>query len=228
MAKTTKFINGVFITIIIYFIAILLGFYLNKIVPIFSPTFWTHSLMLLLSILVIYLFKKDVHYQISLPKFKKTLKPILFGCLTSIIVPMIVTIIILAFGGKLEGSKLMENITPLQAIIFIFIYGPIAEELLFRGFLLNYLAPLSNRSIVIFKRHISLSVIIAALMFGLAHFILLASGQSISFVINTFCFTFTLGIFSGYYQTKYHNNAYAIITHMSGNLFAVLVLILTY
>jgi len=227
MTKVTKLIYGIFITIIIYFIAILLGAYLNKIFPFLSPTFWTHSLMILLSILVISFFKKDVHYQISLPKFKKTLKPILFGILASIIVPMIVTMIIIALGGDVESMKLMQNLTPLQAIIFILIYAPIAEELLFRGFLLNYLLPLKDKHITFFKRNISLPVIIAAIMFGCAHFVLLASGQSISFVIKIFCFTSVLGVIAGYYQEKYHNNAYAIITHIAGNLFAIIVLLLS-
>ncbi|MFA7116848.1 MAG: CPBP family intramembrane glutamic endopeptidase [Bacteroidales bacterium] len=220
--KMTRLINSLLLTILIYAVALLFGHYINPSNEFFSPSFGTHTLMLVLSILVIHLFKRDVHYIISWPKFKRIWKPILYGILTAIVVNMVIAGITALCGGKNEGMKILNNSNFWQIFIFIFIYASIAEELLFRGFLQNILSPLKDKYIKIFKIKLSLPVIIAAIMFGFAHTILLLSGQSIVFVIRIVIFTFTLGLFAGYYQEKYNNNAYAIITHMAGNLMGLL------
>lgn len=70
------------------------------------------------------------------------------------------------------------KLNPVQFLLFVVIAASIAEELLFRGFLLNLLAPLKQRGIKILNRKISLSVMISALLFGLAHLSLASFGYS--------------------------------------------------
>jgi membrane protease YdiL (CAAX protease family) len=125
-------------------------------------------------------------------------------------------------GGEIEKHPLLSQMTPLQVLIFVFFYASIAEELLFRGFLLNFLDSDNFKGITILKRKFSTPVITSALMFGLAHLILLTTGVGILFILRIVIFTFVLGLFAGYYQEKYNNNIFAIIVHMSGNIFAVL------
>lgn len=87
--------------------------------------------------------------------------------------------------------------------------------------MLNLLKPLNTKGITVFKRKISLPVILSAIAFGLAHLILIKYGVGVLFLIKIVLFTTSLGIVAGYYQEKYDNNAYAIIVHMGGNLFGV-------
>ena len=109
--------------------------------------------------------------------------------------------------------------------LYIYLY-PIAEEVLFRGFLQNILKPFKFKGIKIFKKHVSVPVIISAIVFGLVHLIVIISGSGTLFVIRTVVFATTLGLIAGYYQEKYNNNAYAIIVHMASNFLALAAVLL--
>jgi membrane protease YdiL (CAAX protease family) len=173
---------------------------------------------------------KHVKYNIAWPKFKKTLKPILFGFLAAVIVNAFMIALTKGLGGEVESHFAFDLMSPLQVFLFIFIYASVTEEVLFRGFLQNILKPLKDKGVKIFKRHISVPVIIGAIVFGLAHLILITSGANTFFIVRTLVFTFSLGLIAGYYQEKYDNNAYAIIVHMGGNfmgLIAALLMTLT-
>jgi len=222
MKNKERLIYGITISVVIFLIATQTGIILNFKTDFIPSSFLTHSIMLLLSIGVIYLLRKNVEYKISLPTFKKSLKPVLFGILTTIIVNILMTVFIKIAGGKIEIHPALSEMTPLQVFIFVFIYASIAEEFLFRGFLLNILKPIRLKGLNIFKRKISISVIISAVAFGLAHLILITAGVGALFLVRIVIFTTVLGLIAGYYQEKYNNNAYAIIVHMAGNLLAVL------
>ena len=226
MKKNEIVIYGLIITLVIYLTAIFVGnkFQLN--VDFIADTFVTHTTMLLLSIIAIFVFKNKVNYSISLPKFNQIIKPILFAVLVNIVINVSINIITKILGGTLEVHPLLVKMTPMQVFVFVFIYASIAEELLFRGFLLNILKPLKNIGITILKRKISISVIISAVAFGLAHLVLIRTGVGVIFLIRILLFTTTLGLIAGYYQEKHDNNAFAIIVHMAGNSIAVIAAII--
>jgi membrane protease YdiL (CAAX protease family) len=163
-----------------------------------------------------------VDYKISLPRFKETLKPVLFGILTAIIINVFMGMITKILGGRIEAHPALVKMSPFQIFIFVFIYASIAEEVLFRGFLLNILKPLKTKGMRIFRRNISIPVIISAVAFGLGHLILITTGVSGLFLLRIVIFTTVLGLIAGYYQEKYNNNAFAIIVHMAGNLIGVI------
>ena len=76
--KTNKQIStGLIITVVIFIISTFLGSKLNIETDLIPNGFLTHTTMLLLSIFVIYSFRKYVNYKISFPEFKKIFKPIL-------------------------------------------------------------------------------------------------------------------------------------------------------
>ena len=222
MKNNERIIYGLIITIIIFALATFVGSKIHLDIDFFPNSFVTHSLMLLLSIVVIYSLKKNVNYNISLPKFKKLLKPILFGLLATVIVNVLMTFLTIALGGKVEAHAALTKMSPLQIFVFVFIYASIAEEMLFRGFLMNILKPLKAKGINILKRKISVPVIISAFAFGLAHLILITTGAEGIFLLRIVVFATILGLISGYYQEKYDNNAFAIIIHMSGNSIGVI------
>lgn len=216
--KTLKsIIYGLLLTSIIFVVASLLGQRIGLGVDFIPYTFVTHTAMLVLAVLAIAAFQKSVDYKFSIPKFKKILRPVLFGVLAQIVVNVPFSIITMALNGEVESHPAFDVMSPLQVFVFVFIYASIAEELLFRGFLQNMLKPLSTKGIIIFKRFLSVPVIISAVAFGLAHTILFTAGVGIAFVVRVVVFTMVLGLLAGYYQEKFNNNAFAIIVHMAGN-----------
>jgi len=189
-------------------------------------TILTLSSELILSIIAIKFFKTD--FNIKLPKFKSALKVFFTGFGVAIITMMIMNIIeMLITGHNLgEGHPIMNSMTIVQVFFLVFIGASIAEEFLFRGFLLNMLSSLKTIKLKIFKKEIGLHIIISGLMFGLAHLGLLMSGSSFNFVLKIIIFATVLGWFAGYFQEKYKNTSYAILTHMGANLMGVLGMVL--
>ena len=193
----------------------------------FFPNFALSGfIILILAIVLIVAFRKQLDYRIAVPKFNQIWKPVLFGLLTSLVINILTGIITTAFHGKIEGHPALMNASVLQFVLFTLILAPVAEEHLFRGFLQNYLKPLGNKGITVFHRRISLPVLIAALAFSLSHLGLLASGVGTAFMIRTALFTFILGTIAGYYQEKYNNIVPAILVHMAGNLMGMLPVVL--
>lgn len=184
----------------------------------FPDSFVTHSIILLLSLVVLVAFKKHMDFNISIPYPSSLGRPVLFGLLTTVGVNLILALIINTIGIAPEVHPALAKNTALQTFLFIFIYASVSEELLVRGFLQNVLAPLSHLKIVVFKRTLTLPVIVSAVVFGLLHLILLTTGASTLFVVRIVIFTTALGLVAGYYQEKYNNFVYAVLVHMAGNL----------
>lgn len=222
MQNKERIAYGVAITVAVFVISTLVGSKLQINVDFIPHSFVQHTLMLVLSIGLIYGLRKIVDYKIALPQFKKTIKPILYGLLATIAVNISMAAITKLPSGKVEVHGALNAMSPLQVFVFIFIFASIAEELLFRGFLMNMLKPITTKGLVIFKRNISIPVIISAVAFGLGHLILITTGAGWLFLLRVVVFTTVLGLIAGYYQEKYDNNAYAIIVHMSGNLMSVI------
>jgi membrane protease YdiL (CAAX protease family) len=220
MKNNERILYGIIITIAVFTTANFLG---SKIQMAFAPfTFFNHTLMLIFSIGMIFGMKKHVPYNIAWPQWKKILKPILLGILAAIVVTVVMNILTKLSGGKVEAHIAFTKMSPLQIFIFVFFYASIAEEILFRGFLLNILKSSKTRGIKIFKRNISLPVLISAVAFGLAHLTLLTTGAGAFFILRIVIFTTLLGLIAGYYQEKHDNNAFAIIVHMAGNFMGVI------
>ena len=193
----------------------------------FFPNFALSGfIIIILAVLLIVAFRKQLEYRISVPKFNQIWKPVLFGLLTSLVINILTGIITTAFHGKIEGHPALMNASVLQFVLFTLILAPVAEEHLFRGFLQNYLKPLGDKGITVFHRRISLPVLIAAMAFSLSHLGLLASGVGTAFMIRTALFTFILGTIAGYYQEKYNNIIPAILVHMAGNLMGMIPVVL--
>ena len=222
MKNNERIFYGLVITTVIILIATIIGskIHLNsRFVP---DSFVTHSIMLLLSVIAIFEMRKSLNFNISMPKFKNVLKPIAIGVVLTIVINILMAIVIKLVGGKLEEHPLLSKMNPMQVLIFIFFYASIVEEILFRGFLLNSLKSLKTNGINIFKIKFSYSVIISALVFGLAHLVLINTSVGALFLLKVVLFATSLGMVAGYYQEKYDNTSYAIIVHMSGNFITVI------
>jgi len=217
MKNSVRIVYGLVITIAIFSIAMIIGGKIHLNNEFIADSFIGHTVMLSLAVLAIVAMKKNLNYRISLPKFKSILKPIALGLIVTIVVNVSMGIITKLVGGMNEAHPLFLKMNPIQVFLFVFVYASLAEEILFRGFLMNLLKPLKSKGITLFNRKISLPVIISAVAFGLGHLILITSGVNSFFLVRVVLFTASLGIVAGYYQEKYDNNAYAIIVHMAGN-----------
>jgi len=223
MKTNIKLLVGLLVTAIIFYFSNILGSRINIKSDFIPNSFMTHTLMLILSLITIGVLRKEVQYRISWPKLSRIFRPVLFGFLGFFLVNFLFGIItMMASGDAAESHPALQRMDALQVFVFVFIYASIAEELLFRGLLMNLLKPLKKRGIKLFKRKISLPVIIAAVLFGLGHLVLIQSGAGTLFLVRVVTATTVLGLVAGYYQEKYNNNAYAIIAHMGGNLLAVI------
>lgn len=221
MKNLKRIIFGLLITIAIFVISnfTVQKFSLN--IDFIPEIFGVHSIMLLLSILTIWLLRKKINFNISIPSFKNILKPISITILMILIAGLLRGIISKMTSQNIEDIPLLK-LSVFQLFLFIFIYASIAEEILFRGFLLNYLNPLKLKTINLFKIKISYNVIISALAFGIVHFIVLANGASWNLSIFIVINATVIGLIAGYYQEKYDNTAFAIIVHMTANSLIVL------
>ncbi len=226
MRNKERIIFGTVITITIFILSIFLGRKLHLNVEFIPSSFVTHSSMLIFSISLIYAFKRYVNYKIKMPQFKRLLKPILFGFLSSIVVNIFMITMTRILGAKVENHIIFNKMSPFQFFLFVFIYASISEELLFRGFLLNILKPFNTKGLKIFKRKVSLPVMFSAVLFGLVHLLLIRTGASGFFLLRIVVFATIIGLIAGYYQEKYDNNAFAIIVHMSANLMGVIATLL--
>ena len=225
MKNNERSLYGLLITIVIFVSAVSMGYSMDVLLSSIANRLATFVASVLLTCWAIYIFKKNLNFTIALPQVKPLFRAIGFTILISIGVNIVLTILTLILGGEREAHPIMNELTPLQVILFGVICGPISEELLFRGFLLNYLKPMFTGGFYINKRRISTPILISAIAFSLAHLVLIYSGVGLSFILGTLIFTFVLGLIAGYYQEKHQNTAYAILVHMSANLLGALSLL---
>lgn len=218
----SRLLIGFLMAALVYFVSMFVGHQWHVNSNILADSVPGHATMLVLSVVLIFVFKRQVNYRIAMPRFKQVLKPIALGFLCAVVINVVLSILTKIISGSVQNHPLLEDTTLLKNFLSVFILASVAEELLFRGFLQNYLRPLSDKGFNLFKRRISLPVLIGALAFSLAHLILLASGVGMLFVIRILIFTFVLGLIAGYYQEKHDNNIFAILVHMAGNLMGLI------
>ncbi|MCD4747157.1 MAG: CPBP family intramembrane metalloprotease [Bacteroidales bacterium] len=221
MKTITRIILGVTLSIIIFGISIIASKWNVFSNGFFHPSFLTHTTMLIISAAMIYILSRKnlLTFEIQKLKIKNIFKTIGITVLFIVIINILITIILLITKNSVDEKHiLLSKFSPCQIIIFVFFYASIAEEFLFRGLIQNFLQPIKDRKIKIFKAYLSLPVIISGILFGLSHLILLKTGASLPFIFRILVFTTTLGLLAGYYQEKYKSFFIAVIIHMVGNL----------
>ena len=177
-------------------------------------SFINHSAMLIFSILLILIINKG---NLSKYGFKmgksvswKSIIPLglAFGIIGSIIQSNI--------PGK--GLTFVGEFTFLQVIIFVWFYASICEEILTRGLMQGYLAPLTKYGFNVFGFRISIPMLVSALFFAAMHLMLLTMSIDKLTVFNIVFFGFILGLFAGYYREKSGSIIPAIIVHILFNI----------
>ena len=234
MNSKTTFFLGLFLTISIFVISNLLSRITILTYNFIPATFTIHSLMLILSILAIVYFAKKgwLKFHFKPVKFRYYITGILIALAGFVLANIISTIILLAFGlpilPKGNGLSSIAGMSFIQFFLFVFIYASICEEILFRGFLQNFLEPLKIYGFTITKNlRISFPVIISGVLFGLAHLVLLFTNTDSTIILRTVIMTMIIGIIAGYFQEKHQNILPSIAVHMTANLPGLIIILLS-
>ena len=101
MKNSERIIYGLLFTAVAFLTANYVGRLVKLNISFLPSSFMTHAAMLLLAIVLICVFKKHMNYRIAWPKFKLTLKPVLLGFLTAVIV----NVLIFGIGTSLGSSR---------------------------------------------------------------------------------------------------------------------------
>ncbi len=104
-----------------------------------------------------------------------------------------------------------------QTVISVWLVASTCEEILYRGLLYGFLAPLKEHGFRLIRWHISLPVTVCALMFGLGHFCLLGM-MPLPIVINIVISCIITGFIAGYFRERSGSLIPAIAAHMTANI----------
>ncbi|KPK99526.1 MAG: hypothetical protein AMJ91_07440 [candidate division Zixibacteria bacterium SM23_73_3] len=171
----------------------------------------THTFMWILSVLIALILTKGKlrDYGFTKGKFRLTGKIFLWA------IPMAI-LSVMGFIASRSGTEVKEvsGLSQLQAIIFVWIYASICEEIFTRGLLQSFLAPLTRYGFNLSKKlRLSLPVLFSGLYFGMMHIVAINKiGPSV------IVFASLLGIIAGYYREKTESLIPAIIIHALFNI----------
>jgi membrane protease YdiL (CAAX protease family) len=139
------------------------------------------------------------------------------GIVTMLVMGIIVNILNSLFPVE-GGEHFASKYSFLETVLYVWILASISEEVLTRGLIQGFLTPLKVYGFRIFKRFISVPVLIGALFFGVIHVMLLTTGMNAYMVFAVVITCFILGLMAGYTREKTGSLIPAIIVHMVFNI----------
>lgn len=142
----------------------------------------------------------------SLPLF-------VFGILVGGLIASLITILVGSTPSYDFGSPNL-----LQQIVKIWLLASITEEIVFRGLIQTYLSSRLSSSFSIFRIQITHAALVAAVLFSLAHLVLLTRGAGATQMAVIVVSTFILGVAAGYFRESSGSLVPAIIIHMLFNV----------
>ncbi len=183
----------------------------TKASPPWLSAFVTHTFMWILSVSAIVLLAKGkmAEYGLAKGKFRLTGKIFLWVIPTAILS-------ILGFIASRSGAPVKPGLglSPIQSIIFVWIYASVSEEIFTRGLLQGFLFSLMKYGINLSKNlRLSLPVLFSGLYFGLMHIVAIDKMGPPVIVLTTL-----LGLVAGYYREKTESLIPAIIIHALFNV----------
>lgn len=117
-----------------------------------------------------------------------------------------------------NGYHQISNDLALFNKVFILILLPsIAEETFVRGLIQSYLMPLRNFGFSLFKKHISLPVLLSTLFFGALHIWIFYYELSVIYSIGFIVKTLIIGFIAAYYREKSNSLITPILIHITAN-----------
>jgi membrane protease YdiL (CAAX protease family) len=142
----------------------------------------------------------------SLPLF-------VLGILVGGLIASLITILVGSTPSYDFGSPSL-----LQQIVKIWLLASITEEIVFRGLIQTYLSSRLSSSFSIFRIRITHAALIAAILFSLAHLVLLTRGAGAAQMAAIVVSTLVLGVAAGYFRENTGSLIPAIIIHVLFNV----------
>ncbi len=179
------------------------------------------SFMIIATVVLIYFSKHSLfYYGVRMPESFSI--GTLFLVSTGVAALLSFVSIIFSLTGYSDSfNTILPFFTITQMILFIVIYGPIAEELFFRGFIQHYLSLLKTTGISFFGIYLSLATLITSILFTVAHWPLvhLVNVYGVAMIFTT---SFVCGIITGHYVESTGSLLPPLIVHMIFNIIAIL------
>jgi membrane protease YdiL (CAAX protease family) len=110
----------------------------------------------------------------------------------------------------------------LQTILGIVILASVSEEVLYRGLIQSFLAPLRASGRTLLRVRLTLPVMVSGIFFGLAHLMLLTMGTDPTLVAWIVVSATVLGIVAGYLREQTGSLIPAIMVHMLFNAYNII------
>ena len=177
-------------------------------------SFVTHSLMLSISVLLMAALSRGglTCYGFTRGSFRPTPAILLWTVPTSVL--SVLQYVAAKSGGAPSG---IFSFSPLQTILFVWIYASICEEVFVRGLLQGFLLPLGTHRVTFLRRWpLSIPVIFGGLFFGAMHVVLWPRMGPQAIVPMTLATI--LGLVAGHYREKTGSLAPAIVIHALFNI----------
>jgi len=182
--------------------------------PSLPRSFFTHTLMLLLSLAAMMWLSKGKlsQYGLTVGTFRCSAKYLLW------LLPTTVISILETIGSRGDPTPTSSlPFSPLTVVLFVWIYASISEEIFVRGLVQSYLSPFSQYRIKISnQRSISFPVFFGAVFFGLMHIVLWPRLGPAALV--PIAFATLLGFIAGYYREATGSVLPAIVIHALFNI----------
>ena len=221
-----KIIGAVMLGIVVLFVSSILAIIGVGILPdpidsMFGIAFFTHSGMLVLSIIIGHFLTKGnlSEYGFKKPSDFNYVRIISIGLGFGIIVGIVR---IMISGGVVDT---FEDYISVEIILGVWIYASIAEEILTRGLIQGYLSTHSKSGLQISSIFLSIPVLVGAFFFGFMHLATLTLGLDFITVVTTVIAATFVGIVAGYYCEKTDSLVASILIHMLFNIAGSLVAI---
>ncbi len=134
---------------------------------------------------------------------------------------LVVTLVFLAVPSAEGPGHFAEEYTFLQTVIGVWIVASTCEEIVTRGLIQGYLAPLAVAGLSLGRVKISIPVLTGAIVFSAMHVPLLVMGIETALGVQILISTFLLGCIAGYYRETTGSLIPAVLAHMLANVFGM-------
>lgn len=179
--------------------------------------------MIVVTVLIILIVNKGklTDYGFTFGKNIKYVKIIILSFIVGIVTMFVMGIVVNILNSLFPvegGEHFASKYSFLETVLYVWILASISEEVLTRGLIQGFLMPLREYGFRIFKRFVSVPVLIGALFFGAIHIMLLTTGMNAYMVFAVVVTCFILGLMAGYTREKTGSLIPAIIVHMMFNI----------
>ena len=142
----------------------------------------------------------------------------IFGSIVAVIVHVVIAIVWTLFPPA-ETHPALAGSSFIRTVFTVWIVASTSEEVVHRGLIQSFLKPLGVYGLNLGRIRLSLPVIVAAVIFGVLHIMLVTLGADSRLVGGIVGMAIVLGLVAGYYREKTGSLVPAVLVHMLFNIY---------